>query len=61
MMIDPLAVLAGLLGLTVGSFVNVVIVRLPAGRGLWGPHSVCRATGAAAFRRRPSRSSSGGT
>ncbi len=45
MMIDPLAVLSALLGLMVGSFVNVVVVRLPAGRGLWGPRSACVACG----------------
>ncbi|MGH7389093.1 MAG: prepilin peptidase [Candidatus Rokuibacteriota bacterium] len=46
-MIDQLTVLAALLGLVVGSFLNVVIVRLPAGRSLWGPHSACPACGAA--------------
>jgi leader peptidase (prepilin peptidase)/N-methyltransferase len=30
-----------LLGLVLGSFINVVIARLPAGRGLWGPRSAC--------------------
>ena len=28
-------------GLVVGSFLNVVIARLPAGRSLWGPRSAC--------------------
>lgn len=36
-----------LLGLIVGSFLNVVIVRLPEGRSLWGPHSQCPGCGAA--------------
>jgi leader peptidase (prepilin peptidase)/N-methyltransferase len=33
-------------GLIVGSFLNVVIVRLPAGRSLLGPRSACPACGA---------------
>ncbi|HSE91950.1 MAG TPA: prepilin peptidase [Methylomirabilota bacterium] len=44
-MIGPFAVLAALLGLVIGSFVNVVVARLPAGRSLWGPHSACLACG----------------
>jgi leader peptidase (prepilin peptidase) / N-methyltransferase len=35
----PLAVVA--FGLIVGSFLNVVIARLPSGRSLWGPRSAC--------------------
>src|SRR5438105_1260866 len=35
-----------LFGLMVGSFLNVVIVRLPAHRSLWGPRSACPACGA---------------
>jgi leader peptidase (prepilin peptidase)/N-methyltransferase len=34
-----------LLGLVIGSFLNVVIVRLPAGRSLWRPGSACPACG----------------
>src|SRR5438552_18090634 len=30
-----------LFGLVVGSFLSVVIARLPAGRSLWGPRSAC--------------------
>ncbi|HXG04521.1 MAG TPA: prepilin peptidase [Candidatus Binatia bacterium] len=35
------------LGLVIGSFLNVVIVRLPAGRSLWRPGSTCPTCGAA--------------
>lgn len=35
-----------LLGLIVGSFLNVVIARLPAGRSLWRPRSACATCGA---------------
>lgn len=35
------------LGLVIGSFLNVVITRLPAGGGLWRPGSTCPACGAA--------------
>lgn len=35
------------LGLVVGSFLNVVVARVPAGRSLWGPRSACPACGAA--------------
>src|SRR5262245_8444849 len=35
------------LGLIVGSFLNVVIARLPEGRSLWGPRSMCPDCGAA--------------
>lgn len=38
------AVLA--LGLTVGSFLNVVIARLPERKSLWGPRSMCPGCGA---------------
>jgi leader peptidase (prepilin peptidase)/N-methyltransferase len=39
-------IVATLLGLIVGSFLNVVITRLPAHRSLWGPRSVCPGCGA---------------
>jgi len=35
------ATVVAVVGLMVGSFLNVVIVRLPAGRSLWGPRSAC--------------------
>jgi leader peptidase (prepilin peptidase)/N-methyltransferase len=35
-----------LLGLIVGSFLNVVIARLPEGRSLWRPRSACATCGA---------------
>lgn len=35
------------LGLVVGSFLNVVVARLPHHRSLWGPRSACPACGAA--------------
>ena len=35
------------LGLAIGSFLNVVIARLPAGRSLWRPRSACPSCGAA--------------
>lgn len=35
-----------LAGLVVGSFVNVVVARLPARRSLWGPRSACPGCGA---------------
>lgn len=44
---DPLLALAAMLGLIVGSFLNVVIVRLPEGRSLWTPGSACPACGTA--------------
>jgi leader peptidase (prepilin peptidase) / N-methyltransferase len=37
--VAPFAVVV--FGLVVGSFLNVVIARLPAGRSLWGPRSAC--------------------
>jgi leader peptidase (prepilin peptidase) / N-methyltransferase len=40
---DVVAVLA--FGLVVGSFLNVVIARLPAGRSLWRPRSACPGCG----------------
>lgn len=40
------AVLLGLLGLAVGSFVNVVIYRVPAGRSIAKPPSACPSCGA---------------
>lgn len=41
---DPLVALV--LGACVGSFLNVVIHRLPRGESLWGPRSRCPACGA---------------
>ena len=35
------ALIVFVFGLNVGSFLNVVIVRLPEGRSLWGPRSAC--------------------
>jgi leader peptidase (prepilin peptidase) / N-methyltransferase len=40
------AVVVAVFGLVVGSFLNVVITRLPAGRSLWGPRSACPTCGA---------------
>lgn len=40
-------VTAGLLGLAIGSFLNVVIARLPEHRSLWRPGSACPGCGAA--------------
>ena len=34
-------IIVALVGLVVGSFLNVVIARLPAGRSLWAPRSAC--------------------
>src|ERR1700752_850223 len=34
-------------GLMIGSFLNVVIARLPAGRSLWSPGSACPGCGTA--------------
>jgi leader peptidase (prepilin peptidase) / N-methyltransferase len=34
-----------IIGLIVGSFLNVVIARLPEGRSLWGPRSMCPGCG----------------
>jgi leader peptidase (prepilin peptidase)/N-methyltransferase len=39
------ALALAILGLVVGSFINVVVVRLPAGRSLWGPRSACPTCG----------------
>lgn len=39
------AVMVALFGLTVGSFLNVVIARLPEGRSLWRPASACPSCG----------------
>ena len=36
-----------LVGLAIGSFLNVVIARLPERRSLWGPRSACPGCGAA--------------
>jgi leader peptidase (prepilin peptidase) / N-methyltransferase len=43
----PFFALAAVLGLVVGSFLNVVIVRLPQGRSLWRPRSACPGCGTA--------------
>jgi leader peptidase (prepilin peptidase)/N-methyltransferase len=40
-----LHITATLIGLVLGSFVNVALVRLPAGRGLWWPGSACDVCG----------------
>ncbi len=40
-----MVVLPLLLGLVIGSFLNVVIVRLPEGRSIWGPRSSCPGCG----------------
>jgi len=40
------AVLVAIVGLLVGSFVNVVVARLPEHRSLWGPRSACPGCGA---------------
>ena len=37
----PLALFAGILGLAIGSFLNVVIYRVPAGRSIVAPASAC--------------------
>jgi len=37
--------MAVVLGLVIGSFLNVVIARLPEGRSLWGPRSACPGCG----------------
>ena len=39
--------LAAVIGLVIGSFLNVVIARLPARRSLWKPGSACPTCGAA--------------
>ncbi len=41
----PLIVVIALLGLAIGSFLNVVISRVPAGESLWRPPSHCPACG----------------
>lgn len=46
-MIAVLAVLAGVLGLAVGSFLNVVVYRVPLGRSVVRPASACPRCGAA--------------
>ena len=38
-------ILAGLMGLCIGSFLNVVIYRLPLGQSLASPPSRCRKCG----------------
>ena len=42
-----LVALIVLVGLAIGSFLNVVIVRLPEHKSLWGPRSACPGCGAA--------------
>jgi leader peptidase (prepilin peptidase)/N-methyltransferase len=42
----PLVLLVAAFGLVIGSFLNVVIARLPAGRSLWHPRSACPDCGA---------------
>ena len=39
-------IVAAILGLAIGSFLNVVITRLPEHRSLWGPRSACPGCGA---------------
>jgi leader peptidase (prepilin peptidase)/N-methyltransferase len=39
-------IVAVLIGLAIGSFLNVVITRLPARRSVWGPRSACPGCGA---------------
>lgn len=41
------SVLAAVIGLVIGSFLNVVIARLPARRSLWKPRSACPTCGTA--------------
>jgi leader peptidase (prepilin peptidase)/N-methyltransferase len=43
---DPQNVVIALFGLMFGSFLNVVIARLPEGRSLWTPRSACPGCGA---------------
>lgn len=43
---DSIAAIAGLLGLAVGSFLNVVVYRLPRGMSLVHPGSACPSCGA---------------
>jgi len=49
--IAVLAVFAGVLGLAVGSFLNVVVYRVPLGRSVIRPASACPRCGAAIRRR----------
>ena len=50
-MIAVLAVFVGVLGLAVGSFLNVVVYRVPLGRSVIRPASACPQCGAAIRRR----------
>lgn len=50
-MIAVLAVFVGVLGLAVGSFLNVVVYRVPLGRSVIRPASACPRCGAAIRRR----------
>jgi leader peptidase (prepilin peptidase)/N-methyltransferase len=40
------AAIVAVLGLVIGSFLNVVVARLPEGRSLWRPRSACPGCGA---------------
>ena len=44
--ISTVAVIAGLFGLLIGSFLNVVIYRIPAGKSIVSPPSACGSCGA---------------
>ena len=44
-MIAPVVVLAGVFGLLIGSFLNVVVYRVPAGRSIVSPPSACPGCG----------------
>jgi leader peptidase (prepilin peptidase) / N-methyltransferase len=44
--LDALAAIAGVLGLAIGSFLNVVVYRVPRGKSLVHPGSSCPSCGA---------------
>lgn len=44
---DAIVAIAGVLGLAIGSFLNVVVYRLPRGMSLLRPGSACPSCGAA--------------
>jgi leader peptidase (prepilin peptidase)/N-methyltransferase len=46
LVISAVAVIAGLFGLLIGSFLNVVIYRVPAGKSIVSPPSTCGSCGA---------------
>ena len=50
-MASLLAVIAGMFGLAIGSFLNVVVYRVPAGRSIVSPPSACPHCGAPILRR----------